>query len=130
MKRIEDIEKMSIAELQDEASRLDVAVPADLVDGIQSRIGHYRRQRAGRIRYAVAACLSTLFVCSVLLGITISGRMAAEPVDTFTDPEMAYAEVERALGLFSEALSAGATEATESEALFAKQRETIERLMK
>lgn len=117
MKRIEDIENMELDELIAEAEMIDVQVPSDLESGIRSKIGRQRRIQMDRIRYAVAAAITALLGCSLLLSITLSSRTPALE-DTFEDPELAYAEVQRAFGMISDALNTGAREASIGEAKF------------
>lgn len=128
MKRIEDIENMELDELIAEAEKIDVQVPSDLESGIRSKIGRQHRIRMDRIRYGVAAAITALFGCSLLLSITLSSRDQALE-DTFDDPELAYAEVQKAFGKISDALNAGAREASLGEARFAQTTRHINDLM-
>ncbi|MCQ2144858.1 MAG: hypothetical protein MJY72_03875 [Bacteroidales bacterium] len=128
MKRIEDIENMELDELIAEAEKIDVQVPSDLESGIRSKIVRQHRIRMDRIRYGVAAAITALFGCSLLLSITLSSRDQALE-DTFDDPELAYAEVQKAFGKISDALNAGAREASLGEARFAQTTRHINDLM-
>ena len=128
MKRIEDIENMELDELIAEAEKIDVQVPSDLESGIRSKIGRQHRIRMDRIRYGVAAAITALLGCSLLLSITLSSREQALE-DTFDDPELAYAEVQKAFGKISDALNAGAREASLGEARFAQTTRHINDLM-
>lgn len=130
MKRIEDIENMSIAELQEKASGLDVKVPAELQTRIGRKIDGYRRRRAAVTGNAVAACLVAALLCSVITGISLGSRMAAEPADSFTDPRQAYEEVEKALGMVSMALNTGAASAAQSRTCFEQARSSMDNILK
>ena len=146
MKRIEDIENMSLDSLLQKAREADIDVPADLEEGIAERLDEERvktgKPRLGlSIAAAVAAvAASVLMVRSVDSGApadpvptsmnSLVAGVSAEPEDTFDDPELAYAAVERALGMFSEVLSGGASEAMESEAHFTRTREQINTILK
>ena len=127
MKRLEDIENMELDELIAEAERNCTVVPEDLENGIRSRISRHRRVKMDRIRYGAAAAIAALMACSALVGLTLSSRM---PKDTFDDPELAYAEVQRAFGMISDALNTGASEASMGQARFANTTNQINDILK
>ncbi len=132
MKRIEDIEKMSLSELTEEASKASVDIPPGLEEGINRRIGHRIWIQRG---YRVMAAASLAAVLTV--GMTFTSPKAhdnltalihnrdTELVDSFEDPALAYAEIERALGKFSQALSSGAEQARTSEQMFNNQKQLV-----
>jgi len=130
MKRIEDIENMELNELISAAEKADIKVPENLREGIELRIGQYRRHREHRARYAVAAALTALLSCSLLLGITLSSRSSAMPQDTFDDPALAYAEVQKIFGQISEKMTTGADQAIASGALFTQTTQQVNTILK
>jgi len=135
MKRIDDIEKMSLSELVDEASKVQVEVPADLEDGINRKIGRNIWIHKG---YRFMAAASMAAVLAVGLTFTspkvqdnfaaLRGGSSVELVDTFDDPALAYAEVERALSKFSNALNSGADQARQSEQMLNEQKQFVKNI--
>ena len=106
MKSIEEIEKMNLEELERIADDTGVPVPEDLKAGLDGVIDSLElvdraveRHERRRIIYGIctaAVCLQVFIFAGLM---QIRGRNA--PVDTFDDPELAYAMVQEALGLVS-----------------------------
>ena len=83
MKRIQDIEKLTAADWDRIGTDATVPVPSDWKPKLPRR---------RTVVWSVAASVA------VLVGIGLWGlRSSAEPKDTFTDPYLAYAAVEKAL---------------------------------
>lgn len=99
MKRIQDIEKLSIAELERIGADESIPVPADL----QVRLP---RRKAART-WSVAAAV-------VGLGWFAAGYEPA-PKDTFEDPYLAYVAVEQALSRMSAGVNQAAGKVAEAE---------------
>lgn len=82
MKRMEDIEKMGLEELDRIGADKSIPVPADWSVRLPDH----------RVRWATAAA------AALLVGLAGWGLMRpAAPKDTFDDPYLAYAAVEQAL---------------------------------
>ena len=106
MKSIEEIEKMNLEELERIADDTGVPVPEDLKAGLDGVIDSLEmvdraveRHERRRIIYGIctaAVCLQVFILAGLM---QIRGRNA--PVDTFDDPELAYAMVQEALGQVS-----------------------------
>ena len=91
MKSIKDIENMSLEQLEAVSMDESIAVP----EGFEARIkGAYSRRKV--VRYAAAA--SVVIIAGVGLGIA---QRAGQPKDTFDDPYLAYAELEKAFDKIS-----------------------------
>lgn len=122
MKRLEDIEKLSIKDLEQIASDESIKVPARLRHDItvtaralemssneekgldySASDSHRRYRKALRIiSYPAAA------VAIITIGIRLSFQDSiTTPKDTFNDPAMAYAQMEQVLGFISEKMNTG-----------------------
>ena len=128
MKSIKDIENMSLEQLEavsmDEsitvpdgfAARMkenaDAAVTAGLLTGNESE-GQGRRKA---VRY-VAAAASVAIMAGVGYGIA---QWQNQPKDTFDDPYLAYAEVEKAFAKISSSINRSLAMAGETEQVIEK----------
>ena len=112
MKSIKDIERITTEEL--EAISLDekIVVPHDLNDKIHSRILGKKKKIYSMISVAAAI---TIIVTSFSLSI-----LDNEPKDTFDNPYLAYAELERAFATMSEGMKKGMDMAETSETVIKK----------
>lgn len=111
MKRIEDIEKMSLEELEAAASETRVAVPEGLEDRIRASLAAKsaveektlaEKNRRGWIPYASVAVAASLATAFVIYRIEDS-RLK----DTYNDPYLAYAQVEDAFRMISDKMAVG-----------------------
>ena len=95
MKRIEDIEKMSMADWDRIGADESIPVP----EGWQVRLPRRGRTAVWSIAASVA----------VFVGIGLAGLLhIPEPKDTFSDPYLAYAAIEQAFDRMGEAVSKSA----------------------
>ena len=121
MKRLEDIENLSIVDLDRIASDESIKVPSTLKHDIavtaralemeskeeeEVKETHVSRKRyrkiLGMISYPAAA------VAIVTIGMRISFQdTITAPKDTFDDPKMAYAQMEQVFGFISEKMNTG-----------------------
>ena len=119
MKSIKEIEKMSLEELIEVSSDEATAVP----EGFAERIGkQVEVQKIARnlendadhiraVRWIGAAAAVTL-LAGTGLGIA---NWQKQPKDTFDDPYLAYAELEKAFATMSDSLQKGLAMAEKSE---------------
>ena len=115
MKRIEDIEKMGLEELEAAAMEEKVEVPQGLAGRIQERIlaaelakeppiEKPQIQRKRILQYSGIAAAAVVVLALVLL----KPRMEKDTLqDTFDDPYMAYAQVEKAFAEISSKMTLG-----------------------
>lgn len=112
MKRFEDFEKLSAADLERIAEDESIMVPAGLGHDIEctartlqvlagqeepvSRHAQNRRMSVFSYGAAAAAAIAMLLTLSL-----------HEPKDTFDDPMLAYAQLEQTFGFISEKMNAG-----------------------
>jgi len=108
MKKLEDIEKLSVEELEIASSTVEVP------DGLRGRIeealaaetlaAHELAPEAPSARrwlpYTISAAAAIAVVAAVGLGL-----QNREPRDSFDDPYLAYAEVEKAFQTISDKMS-------------------------
>lgn len=115
MKSLKDIEQITTEEL--EAISLDekIAVPHDLDHKIRSRIFGKKKKIYSMI--SVAAAIAVIVTC---LGISVRNN---EPKDTFDNPYLAYAELEKAFATMSEGMKKGMDMVETSESVIKKSTE-------
>lgn len=120
MKRLEDIEKLSMLDLDRIASDESIKVPSSLKhdiavtaralemssreDEVQADSKSHRKYRKilRMISYPAAA------VAIVTIGMRISFQDSiTTPKDTFDDPKMAYVQMEQVFGFISEKMNTG-----------------------
>ena len=129
MKRIEDIEKLGVDELERIADQSEVQAPSELTGRIEDVMCAERLARkhgqTGVRKFvwipAVAAVAAALFV-----GIRYE-NINAVPKDTFDDPREAYAEIERAFGAISEKVNKGKSIADASLSQLNKSSELVDK---
>lgn len=132
MKQLEDIEKMDWQELEQAALQENAPVPAGFEKRLAETLvagrmaGTASRRKAGRrIRWtslAAAAAAATL--------IALPGPGSREPEDTFDDPRLAYAEVEKVFDLISQKMATGLEMAGEAQSLAEKPLQILESVVK
>jgi len=121
MKQIEDIERMTPEEL--EAASEGISVPAGLQERIRESLAAselsrpevcgqssqeadtpvLRNRRISRFWIPFASLAAAAAVAAVLL----VPRLNRAPIDTYSDPYLAYAQVEATFRLISDKMSAG-----------------------
>lgn len=118
MKKIHDIEQMSLQELETIAEDRRIAVPEEIQEQVetiieaqalrkqreQGRKGNYLRPLSIALAAAVA-CLIVVFTLP---------KKQAELQDTFDDPRLAYAELEQIFNKLSTTMEKGITLASNS----------------
>lgn len=109
MKRKEDIERMGLEELEKIASDSSVPVPESLHRRVEDALTAACAVKSvpGRKAWRFALIPAAVAVAAALtvgLNYQSASRM---PADTFTDPQEAYAELERTFGYISSKINAG-----------------------
>lgn len=109
MKRKEDIERMDLEELEKIASDSSVPVPESLHRRVEDALTAACAVKSvpGRkaLRFAlIPVAVAVAAALTVGLNYQSASRM---PADTFTDPQEAYAELERTFGYISSKINAG-----------------------
>lgn len=109
MKRKEDIERIDLEELEKIASDSSVPVPESLHRRVEDALTAACAVKSvpGRKAWRFALIPAAVAVAAALtvgLNYQSANRM---PADTFTDPQAAYAELERTFGYISSKINAG-----------------------
>ena len=119
MKSIKEIENMSLEELIAVSSDEAIAVPEGFAERIGRQVEAYKiakdlendADRVKTVRWIGAAAAVTL-LAGTALGIA---NWQNRPKDTFDDPYLAYAELEKAFATMSDSLQKGLAMADKSE---------------
>ena len=130
MKSLKDIENMSLEELERASLDERTAVPEGFAERIQASVDAQgiideiaEDSHPGRMVRIVGAAASVAVLAGIGLGIA---RWQNEPKDTFDDPYMAYAELEKAFATMSGGMQKGLAMAEKSEAALDKVAEMFE----
>ena len=124
MKSLKDIENMSLEELERASLDERTAVPEGFAERIQASVDAQgiideiaEDSHSGRMVRIVGAAASVAVLAGIGLGIA---RWQNEPKDTFDDPYMAYAELEKSFATMSGGVQKALAMAEESEAALDK----------
>lgn len=108
MKRIEDIEKMDLSAMDSLFEDTGVKAPVRLKESVRLRIASEevitRAAKKEKMAHAAVPAFGLAFAAACVGAIVMLG---SGPKDTFDSPELAYAELERALGYISEKMDKG-----------------------
>lgn len=132
MKRLEEIEKMSFEELEKVSLDDGVRMPQGFGERLEGGIAglasageggkKVRRLRTAALSFAGAAFSAVLVLFAI-------GRTGA-PEDSFDDPRLAYAEVQKSFSLISEKLGKGTELVLEAAPAMNRPKEIIDKLKK
>lgn len=120
MKSSKDIENMSLEQLEAASMDENISVPdgfaSRLGDGLEvfERLTEDESRKDGRVRMVRVLSAAAAAALLVGVGLGLSGRQD-EPEDTFTDPYLAYAELEKAFAIMSGEIHKGLAMAEKSE---------------
>ena len=105
MKTLEEIERLSLEELEQEATRAAAPVPDGLQERLRQTLAARELADAARprpTRWIPYASLAVAAAAAAVIALPQRG-----PKDTFDDPLLAYAEVEKAFQTISNKMSVG-----------------------
>lgn len=112
MKSLEQVNKMSLEDLLEIADDKTVEVPSDLCEDVHSVClaeeiaGEIAPSGHGKSRIIPFAVPASIVAAAASLALFVT-LYNPEPKDTFDDPVLAYAELERALSLIGKTASDG-----------------------
>lgn len=125
MKSVKDIEKMSLEQLEAVSMDENIAVPEGFAERLKGDFGTLERlteeelQKTGRVM--TLRMVSIAAAAALLAGVGFGiARWQNEPKDTFDDPYLAYAELEKAFARVSDGMQRGLAMVEESEAAMDK----------
>ena len=126
MKRIDDIEKMGLEELEAAAMAGNAGVPQGLETRIKERIlaREMSKMPVGR-RVLQLGCIAAAVVLALML--LKPGLVEDQLQDTFEDPRMAYAQVEKAFEEISSRMSMGVEMVSQAKPLAEKPMEILDK---
>jgi hypothetical protein len=100
MKSVKEIEKLPLEDLIEVASNETIKVPEGLYDRLAQDVD---REVSGNRWFKIAGA-AAIVILVVGLGLL---KFENEPKDTFSDPYLAYAELEKAFEMVSEGMQKG-----------------------
>ena len=121
MKRLEDIEKLSMLDLERIASDESVKVPDSLNHDIavtaraleisskeddKSQVKNVFHKRYRKILKMISYPAAAVAIITIGMGISFQDSITT-PKDTFDDPKLAYQQMEQVFGFISEKMNAG-----------------------
>ena len=112
MKTIDEITRLSAEDLERISLDESIPVPEELSGKVQEAVRAAGAQ-ANRRRWIIPSGIAATVAVLVAVGITLTRN--PEPKDTFDDPYLAYAEVEKVFSKISGAVAYGAEKVNESE---------------
>lgn len=120
---MKDIENISLEQLEAVSMDMNIPVPEGFEERLKKDIRTLDRLTTDDAGYGLRArtvrIISVAAVATLLVGTGIAIRQN-EPKDTFDDPYMAYAELEKAFAAMSGGMQKALAMAEESEAAFDK----------
>ena len=124
MKRIDDIEKMGLEELEAAAMAGNTGVPQGLEERIKERIlaREMSKMPVGRRVMRLGGIAAAVALALLLLK---PGMVEDQLQDTFEDPRMAYAQVEKAFAEISNKMSMGVEMVSQAKPLAEKPLEIL-----
>jgi len=112
MKNIDEITRLSAEDLERISLDESIPLPEELSGKVQEAVRAADRQ-AQRRRWILPSGIAAAVAVLIAVGLTLTRN--PEPQDTFDDPYLAYAEVERVFSKISGAVAYGAEKVNESE---------------
>ncbi len=140
MKSLKEIEKMSLEELMEVSSDESVRLPEGFMERIDDVLEHARKiealteddaagrlkiEKGGLFRRRIVGFVSAAAAVALMIGLGFS-LVENEPKDTFDDPQLAYAELEKAFAKISDSVSRGVAMADSSKEIIQKTSEIFE----
>ena len=112
MKSIDEISRLSAEDLERISLDESIPVPEELSGRVQEA-DHAAGAQANRRRWVLPAGIAAAVATLVAVGLTLTRN--PEPVDTFDDPYLAYAQVEAVFAKISGTVAYGAEKVSQSE---------------
>lgn len=132
MKRLEDLEMMEPEQLEEAALRENIKVPAGLEERIKASLAaasiaqETQPQKKKTVRWIPYTAFAAAAAVAALLVLPRLGE--PELKDTFDDPYLAYAQVEKAFETISDKMSTGVNKAEEANSTIARPIEIMNKI--
>lgn len=111
MKNLKDIENISFEELERIASDESIQVPEGLQASVRATVQAAAAAEDARTeksrRFAWVPYVSAFAALAICAAIVVIAPMQSAPKDTFDDPAVAYAELEKTLNYISQKMDKG-----------------------
>ena len=132
MKRLKDMESLPFEELEKIAEDRSIETPEGLTERMEAAFAGLALEEQGREdrtagRGRKIGGWSFAVVCAIAAAVVTVGslRRNATPADTFDDPVLAYAQLERSLSIIAESLSVGSSKTAEAVDAMGRPKEII-----
>lgn len=130
MKRIEDIQSMEIDELLEEAAKQSVSIPSGLKQSVESALMAESAKEdvngRGELPHLRFALAGGLVLACMALGLFFPRTIK----DTYSDPSLAYAELEKTFAYISQKVDRGMDIASEAGPVMSVTSEMFNELIK
>ena len=121
-----------ILKLKAIAEDKSVNAPEGMMDKIEAGLNamaFLEEKPVTRTRFITAAVSAAASLTVIIgIGLGISSRNSRMPEDTFTDPYLAYAQLEETFAMISSKMDKGLSIAQEAETVIAKTNEIMEKI--
>lgn len=114
MKRIEEVRNLNIGDLERIADDSSVEIPEGLDDRVLSAIIASSADSTATRGRNIWKILPGVAAAGIAACLAIMFAMSDQPEDTFDDPRLAYAELEKAMSLISSKMERGMEIAAEA----------------
>ena len=112
MKSIDEVSRLSAEDLERISLNESIPVPEELSGKVQEAV-HAAGAQADRRRWLLPSGIAAAVAVLVAVGLALTRN--PEPIDTFDDPYLAYAEVEKVFAKISGTVAYGAEKVSQSE---------------
>lgn len=129
MKRLDEIESMGMDEMLRISSDESVPVPDGLKESLVASLA-FRAIKEERLSRGVSVKAILYPIAGVAAAVLLALFLArpSEPADTFDDPLVAYAEVEKVFSLMSDKIAPGVKSLSSKAEIMNRPKEIIERI--
>lgn len=132
MKTYKEIEKLPFGELEKISEDRNIAVPSDFRNYVEAAIAGEALRKSGKGRSRTRRILPVLIpafgTALAAVVLTVALRTPSAPKDTFDDPMLAYAELEKTFSYISEKMNRGTDIALNAAPIINKPNEIIEKI--